>query len=568
MDASVLMPDTMLGSGTSPTHIWIPGIVERIACFLPRNEAACCLRVVDKATAAMLQTPTFTTVRLSEPVPHHAFSWRWGRPGAMRDLTMARRRELLRLTAASGDTANLALAARVAGCPPTKEVAEAAGKSGQLGSVLLLEELGCDMDNALRGAAAGGHLALCEELVCRGCSSYEAFESALEAAEGGHLAVVDSMVQLCAPVMEPGTVYAWSLVARIATGCDLATLQRFFREWTIASANDQGDQDDQGNQEDQGNQDDEEEDSREYVLMCAAGSPTPDWRAKVEWLEAQGFARSWHAFSAAVEEPDAVERLEWLIRRGYPCGPEFAAGAALAGNADAVLYVATRAAPDDWDCSGSTDEAACLGHLSVLQALHAAGRRFDVSGASRMAAGSGHLHVLAWLVEALGLDAVPLDEELFEAAAGSGSVELMAWLRERGCPWGGRAYKAAVESGCEAALEWLAERGCPMPADGSPFLSAANHLGATVGTELMERLWRLGCPWGPVGHVFNACIAGGGGLSVLTWLAAVGCPVDWCAAVAAAEAEAGTGRSEEPKPLRDRQRVLTWVRSEAGRRQA
>ncbi|KXZ45296.1 hypothetical protein GPECTOR_56g392 [Gonium pectorale] len=149
---------------TTAARIWISSIVDRIACFLPRNEVACSLRVVDKTTAAVLRTPDFTTVRLSEPVPHHAFAWRWGRPGAIRELTLAQRRELLRLTAASGATANLAIAARAVACRATADAGYAAGKAGQVGTCAMLEELGCDMRRAVEGAAAGGHLALCEEL--------------------------------------------------------------------------------------------------------------------------------------------------------------------------------------------------------------------------------------------------------------------------------------------------------------------------------------------------------------------------------------------------------------------
>ncbi|PNH05498.1 hypothetical protein TSOC_008243 [Tetrabaena socialis] len=68
---------------------------------------ACALHLVNKATAAQFSTPQRTTVRLSQPVPHHAFLWRWAGPDAMRTLAQQQRLELPRLTARSGSIANL-----------------------------------------------------------------------------------------------------------------------------------------------------------------------------------------------------------------------------------------------------------------------------------------------------------------------------------------------------------------------------------------------------------------------------------------------------------------------------
>ncbi|KXZ45249.1 hypothetical protein GPECTOR_56g345 [Gonium pectorale] len=416
--------------GPSRKHpsIWIPSIMDRIARFLPLNEVVCSLRVVDKATAAMLRSPEFMTVRLSEPVPHHAFEWRWGRPGAVRDLRLAQRRELLLcLTAASGVTDNLALAASFAGrMLLTSKVSKAAGQAGQLGSCLLLKQLGCDLGGAVEGAAAGDHLALCEELVCRQEVRYSPVDCACAAAKGGHVAVLDFMVSRCGDKLQRGNRNSdkWGILADVAEGCGLATLQRLTREWT-----------------DEGEEDKEAGLLRGDVLAAAAGSPTPDWRAKVEWLESQGFTRTCQAFATAVEQPDALERFAWLAQRGYPRQPsreelqEPLVAAAETGNLEAVLFLA-EGRPDSEDqawAADAADAAAGEGHLHVLQALHAAGWRFDAQEASRCAAAGGHLHVVAWLVETPDLGA-PLDGELYRHAARSGSVELVAWLQERDCP--------------------------------------------------------------------------------------------------------------------------------------
>ncbi|KXZ45297.1 hypothetical protein GPECTOR_56g393 [Gonium pectorale] len=556
MDFAVPNPDAMLSSGTSLPEILIPGILD---CLLPRNGLACSLRVVNKATAAILGTPEFMTVRLSEPVPHHAFAWRWGRPGAMRDMTRAQRRELLCLTAASGATDNLALAARAVACPLTAEVGYAAGKAGQLGSCAMLAELGYDMGRAVEGAAAGGHLALCEELLSRWAGvRHDLFICAVAAAKAGHVHVAEWMMRRDEG-MRPSSQAVWKIGEGVAERCDLATLQRFLAKWTRQRRAAQG----------------WVEQSQLCVLAAAAGSHTPDWRAKVEWLESQGFPQTWRAFAAAAKRPDALERFAWLAQRGYPRpdGGKLVVslrGVARGGNAAAVLCLAEDwpASPDFTDVAGA---AAVSGHLHVLQALHSAGRRFDAHGASSGAARNGHLHVLAWLVEeALGLDAVPLHEELFEAAAGSGRVELLAWLRERGCPWGVRTFTADVESGCEAALEWLVERGYPMPEDGSPYEVAAQ----AVDVATLEGLRRLGCPWGPARRLLDSGVAGG--VPVMSWLVASGCPLHWRGGlVQAIEAEAHRRVQEASEGMdwgrwaRRREesvRVLAWLRAEAAAR--
>ncbi|KXZ45258.1 hypothetical protein GPECTOR_56g354 [Gonium pectorale] len=430
----------------------------------------------------------------------------------------------------------------------------------------MLEELGCDVHDAVKGAAASGHLALCGELLQQRAGDsrpYDTFQCACKAADGGHVDVVDFMVPQLQIVGLVGTGLGSSLRAHIAGGCELAVLQRYFRQCAPFGVHNLNTSDL----------------DMERILRCAAGSPTPDWRAKVEWLESQGFPRAPGVFSAVVERPDAMERLVWLEQRGYTCDPVYTLRAAIGGNADVVLLLAERRPEDDEDIDKDpyTDvasEAAACGHLHVLQALHAANLGFRAGYVIRAAASRGHLRMVAWLFATLG---VQLDEELFEAAAGSGSVQLMAWLRERGCPWDSRAVTTAARSGCVAALEWLAERGCPMPDDGLPYFEP----GKSADLATVECLRRLGCRWGPPGLVLGACIFGGlpgcpynkgasGVLPVLSWLLAAGCPVDWPGAVAAAEAECSRVSEDaghSPSELRDRRRVLAWLHFQASRLQ-
>ncbi|KXZ45319.1 hypothetical protein GPECTOR_56g416 [Gonium pectorale] len=438
----------------------------------------------------MLQTPEFTTVRLSEPVPHHAFSWRWGRPGSMRDLTRAQRYELVCLTAASGATANLALAARSVGCGLTAEVGYAAGRAGQLGSCALLAELGCDMGRAVDGAAAGGHLALCEELTSWAGVQYSPFNCAMTAAGAGHTHILEWMMRRCKglELPEPHSGKAWDLARAVAQGCDLAALQRCLVQLVGLDGA-------------------EEEDDEEWsdmvqisVVAAAAGSPKPDWRSKLEWLESQDFPKPWDTYMAAAENSDALERFAWLAQRGYPRRSEYGydeeaplMAAAAVGNVAAVLFLA-EGMPAGKDVDIVWRAAAAKGHLHVLQALHTAGRRGGAQYAAHSAAINGHLHVVAWLVEMPGLGVVR-DDDLFKAAAVSGSVELLAWLRECGCPWNSGAFTPVAMSGCEVALEWLAERGCPMPVGSEAAGRSAVVLPAFLLTKLCVFVWFVRQVW-------------------------------------------------------------------------
>ncbi|KAG2484092.1 hypothetical protein HYH03_017111 [Edaphochlamys debaryana] len=183
--------------------LWLrlpPDLVDRIASFLPPNEVPCTVRLVDKAAAAQLRSPRFTTIHLSAPVPHHAFAQHWSTPtpspdssppfnslglgsvpspvsyptvvppeagplaasSALRALTLAKRQKLVCLVAGSGDLANLQLIAGLAGCPLGPEV--------------------------MAAAAAKGHLHVCRWLRSVCGTSRAAFQPAMEAAaRGGHV---------------------------------------------------------------------------------------------------------------------------------------------------------------------------------------------------------------------------------------------------------------------------------------------------------------------------------------------------------------------------------------------
>ncbi|PNH03987.1 hypothetical protein TSOC_009887 [Tetrabaena socialis] len=438
-----------------PARIWLPELVQRYARSLPCNE--------DR------------TVRLSQPVPRHAFVWRWGDVGAMRSFTRRQWSRLMCLTAGSGSIANLEvlLARNDGACELSNAVMSAAAGAGQLEVCRWLRQRGCPWDSFTLGAAAeGGHQDVCEWLLASGCPW--SVWAAGRAARGGHVGLMDWLLLLRTgrPAGRVGCLI--DLLSSVAAGCDLPTLQRL-HSMNLLYAHSQLD-----------------EHCRDCVMAAAAGSLTADWRAKVEWLEGQGFPRTAKACVEAVKQPDWRGRLQWLQQRGYPLDTYAAAEAAAVGAVDALQLmldsgVALGYPQVEYVCG----RRGCRGgHLAVLQMLHARG--FNIAERAN-AAQPLHVPVLAWLLETLGASKV-LSVRLFRAAAEFGIMELMAWLYEQGCPWDESVFAAAAQAGCEAQLEWLAALGCPMGEEGEPYMRALR----TGNLATLRCLQRLGCPWGPV----------------------------------------------------------------------
>ncbi|KXZ45052.1 hypothetical protein GPECTOR_59g660 [Gonium pectorale] len=534
MSAAPEQPQQYANSACS-SHVWsqlLPELAEKIVGCLDPNEVPS-FRLVNKAAAAQFRAPRHTTYRLSQPVPPHVFAAHWLAPGITRGLTLHRRWQLLSLTAASGVVANLELGVQAAGCLLTPEVLEAAAGAGQLDSCIWLWEHGCPTgeypfkpSSLLAAAASGGHRHVCEWLLGQGLTGHS--NGAVEAARGGHVGLMEWLLQR-RPALNVETYPEHEtprLVAGVAHGCDLPTLQRLWRRWGEVT-----------------------EWAKATALEAAAGSPTPDWAAKVEWLEAQGCPRSspW----PAAECPDAVARLAWLRARGFPFELSLANIAAKTGNVVAVQYLLGEAGVQlsSYDAvSVVAGPAAGFGHLAVLQALHGGGWSSHAAGGwprniiadcARTAASHGHLHVLTWLVGTFGAEAVGMDPSLFKEAAFSGSVDLMTWLQERGCGWSREALTAAACSGCEEAVEWLVAQGCPVE-DGYPSLILACRNGDLAMAQLLRQ---LGAPWGPAGSVVSDA-AERSPLPMLRWLLQEGCPLGDYDAAWKAAAERVSGRQE------------------------
>ncbi|PNH08755.1 Ankyrin repeat domain-containing protein [Tetrabaena socialis] len=484
-------------------------LVMRVLGRLPPNEVAVVARLVCKAAAELFAGPQHTTVRLSQPVPHHEFARRWGDPHSTRPLTLMRRRELVSLTAASGDVDNLKFVALRVGClthgdmPP----AEDAAPGLLLDEGWWLQDYGCFVTpNALTAAALAGRQSVVDWLLAHGLARYEFGEPpAFGAARGGHVGLMDCLMQRD---ILAGTDYhrvglVTPMLTAVAEGCDLPTLQRLHHTYL---------------------------DSRglrlprfpDHVVGAAAHSPTPDWQAKLEWLEERGYSLKRSTMFWAATCPDALTRLAWLRDRGCEADTyvmESAAGSD--GNLEGLKYLLAQGSPVE---QGAWRSAAMAGCLAKLEALHAHGSPIPPCTV-RWAAFDGHQPAVFWLLGGLGEEQrrAALDADLLSYAMNSGCLTLLAWLREAGCPWGEDTFAKAAEAGSEEVLEWLAEQGCPMGVDGAPYVEAGCHFDFAT----LSCLRRLGCPWDEDGGTFTAAARACCRLPALRWLLQHGCPVDW-----------------------------------------
>ncbi|GLC38870.1 hypothetical protein PLESTM_000789000 [Pleodorina starrii] len=405
----------------------------------------------------------------------------------MRAYTLQQRKQFVCLVVASGSICNLEVAITAAELPPEEYVFRAAAAAGHLDMCKWLVERGFpkELRSAFSRASKRGHVEVCGWLLGQseerrklvmlkwGCA---------DAAHSGHVALIEWMLQRCHLLMKTsarGLPSEWNvgwLLAAVAHGCTLPVLQRLYSEWVEPPHSGQG-----------------LGDRRDSILAAAAGSPTPDWRAKVEWLEQLGFTRTAVASCDAADlpDPDALERLQWLRQRGYPLHDDAAFHAAVDGKLTALDYLLSEGVPRLH--IDQVEEVARGGHLAALQALHARGwisskaARYAVF---RAALEVGHVHVAAWCVEALGCSVVPLLGRVGVKA----SLEVLTWLadqqgiRKWHCEW----LTRAADGGCMAAVEWLVDRGCRMPNDGSPYYKAA----CNGDLAMLRCLRRLGCPWG------------------------------------------------------------------------
>jgi hypothetical protein len=353
--------------------------LQRIAELLDRNTVAVGLRLTCRYFAGLFSD--YTTVQLDQPVPEGAFAEHFNMPGVMHSLSLRRRHKLMCTLAKAGDVANLRLLivspdgtgeAGLAGCTLADQVFEAAACAGQLPACRLLHELGCPGGlQAAQAAARMGHVEVFNWLRDAGYARL-ANERRLVvecAAFGGYTAIVEQVLGgkgLCDadPLFDAArsghaTAFRWllarwegqrlqecvsQLLRGVAYGCDLAflqvrkacardssarllflvvvlnvatfgasvVLQEMAQRFPLSAL---------------GLHD------KSAVATEAALSPTPDWRAKVEWLQAEGcrvrsgtnlealisWLAAWPRRPNAADMTGAalVARLTWLKGLGF-----------------------------------------------------------------------------------------------------------------------------------------------------------------------------------------------------------------------------------------------------------
>ncbi|KAG2482827.1 hypothetical protein HYH03_018264 [Edaphochlamys debaryana] len=292
---------------------------------------------------------------------------------------------------------------------------------------------------------------------------------------------------------------------------------------------------------------------RDAVLAAAVRSPTPDWRAKVEWLEA--------ALAAAPPPEDADAETDAAAagggrrrrrrRRGLP-GPHHVA----APPPPAVQVLTSLIAYGVRPSADAARNAAARGQVAAAAALAAAAAPVNVAATARHAAAGGHVDVMTWMQAHVGLGLGLGVEGLAMAAASSGAVEALEWVeRERQAERGaaGAAEDLAAAAGSEPALEWLLAHGASWDAS-PPAPGGGPYERPSLAGDLptLAALRRLAAPLPP--GLLAACVGADVEQPVLTWLTDAGAPVDWGAAEAAAW--------EVPRPGPG----LAWLASERRRR--
>ncbi len=539
-----------------------------ILSFVPRQDLACNVRLSCKETAwYFCNSDPYKTVSVSKPVPVQTFDACFGSRYAVSRLPFSRRDKLLELTAGTGQLDNVQALVERAGLPVTANVMASAAAEGHLPVCQWLHGQGCpwrsgddepeprwsasplerlryseDSDApypAMRAAAQGGHLELCQWLREAGCRA-ESYQILCWAAAGGHIDVCKWALSLGNPWADdsddseedeedygnyPDTVGFHEAVAgghralcdfMLQSGCSslyvgpalaLAGGHTELYEWLMQLY--EGDPDLHGvNWEELAGGAAvgadlatlqrlvavvREQEGPAWSLtqsMCVVDvgtmvcSPTPDAAAKVRWLqEAAGvdfLAEGVLSEAAEFARPDVVGVLWELLAQAEL--REAAQGAAVAAPAAAA---------------GGLQQQ----EPQQQQAVGGAGVR--KAGVLDVTAKYGKLR-----------------EVLVDRAARSGRVEVLEVLQ--GAGWVPTVYIAedAASKGHEGAVAWLVERVAHQCKTYERVVDAAAVSG---NTALVRQLWAAG--WALGEDVVCFAVMEGNG-ELLEWLVEQGFPVE------------------------------------------
>ncbi|KAG2499253.1 hypothetical protein HYH03_002832 [Edaphochlamys debaryana] len=519
-----------LGDGAEPgalSRVWLPEIAERIASFLPSNVVACTFRLLDKAAAE--QFADCRTIHLSQPSPAWAFAAHWLSPDSCRSLSLDERKDLLALTAASGDVANLRVARQAAGCTLEWYAFYAAIRAGALEACQYLispevsfSQLHLGWDAALVCAAESGHTSMVDWCLANGAQL--TWTAVAKAYGSGHVALAEKLIPSEAPESDDVN----SLVHALVFGCEMAAVPWLWEPGTHAITCPQRPRGLEGVAY--------LDMATDSALAAAIGSPTPDWKDKAEILLSRGAALAGTCVSSMLPDTDVVPRLIWAKERGLdPSHLMSMANAVTWNNLDAVRWWLGEGGwelPDHPHVSLMWFAAPPMAQQLIEEGI---AEPTPLVWRSAIRTGRRGLPLLRWLVEKYGSEVLsrepegPEDEGIWSMGdvKDGKSAQMMRFLSELGLmgPFEGEdpgMWRIMAREGTEADLEWMAEVGWPRPVDGSP-LEIAAHQG---DVRTVKVLHRLGLAWGPPkGNVFAAAVKAGVDASALRWMVDGGCPV-------------------------------------------
>lgn len=200
---------------------------DHILSFLPRQDIACNVRLsCREANRCFCNSDPYKTVSVSKPVPVQILDACFGSRYDVSRLPFSRRDKLLQLTAGTGVLNNVQVMVERAGLPVTATAMAFAAAEGHVSVCKWLHGRGCPWQSgddesdptrsasplerfrysedseapfpAMRAAAQGGHLELCQWLREAGCPA-KSYQILCWAAAGGHINVCEWALSLKNP---------------------------------------------------------------------------------------------------------------------------------------------------------------------------------------------------------------------------------------------------------------------------------------------------------------------------------------------------------------------------------
>lgn len=201
-------------------------------------------------------------------------------------------------------------------------------------------------------------------------------------------------------------------------------------------------------------------------------------------------------------------------------------------------------------CNNPVILAAKHGHLHILEWLDSIKHEWsadEIIHASEQAMVNDHLHVVRWIFDTrkyvpsesvddlvrdgkiasleflLGLDPHILDGYPIEIAIRHDRQLVLEWLLAHGIPWGDHCYEAAFGTHNMDLCEWLHAQGCPWDAGAGPEHDHNLYELMIIENNLYNIQWlhARGCPWD---DETMETAAQHGNTGIIRWMYEHGCP--------------------------------------------